>query len=227
MKKDLTIEKYKDNYLLRSLINLFSICGVSVGSAIDVFLDGKIQEMRKRRIEAFFDELSKGKIKLSEEVVKSNDFIHRFIITLKAVVNERREQKIKYLARLLKNHPLEIGNEELNDEYELLLNILEETEFRELEILVILYEYENKFPPEEEENRLKRVSKFWDKFKNEICKKYDISESEFDGYISRISNTGLFKEITGSFCDYTGSKGYLTGLFTKLVKYIGVEQKNY
>lgn len=220
-------EKYRENYVMRSLIQLFSIFGVGVGSAVDIAFVGIIKQMKEKRVEAFFDELAKGELKLTEEVIKSEDFIHRFIITLKAVGGQRRKEKIQYLARLLKNYPLEIGNEELNDEYEIFLNILDNLEYRELHVIVILYDYEKKYPRIEGENESQRVNKFWADFKKEVCDKMKLSPSEFDGYISRIAGTGVYKDIAGTYWDYQGGQGYLSDLFYKLVKYIEPSSRDF
>lgn len=220
-------KKYQENYLIRSLIQLLSVYGIGVGSAVDVAFVGIIEQMKKKRLETFFDELAKGELKLTEEVIKSEDFVHRFIITLKAVANERRQEKITFLARLLNNFPLAIGDEKLNDEYEMLLNILDELDYREMYIIVTLYEYEKANPKADGINELQRATKFWGDFEKNACKKLGINSSEFEGYMTRLSRTGLYKEITGGYFDYTGGKGYLTDLLYKLAAYINAKSADF
>ena len=51
------LEKYKDQRVFRSLIQL--IPG-GIGSALDVLLIQTLDKIRYKRIQAFFDELAKG-----------------------------------------------------------------------------------------------------------------------------------------------------------------------
>lgn len=49
---------------------------LGIGSAIDVTLSGFIDKIRKNRIETFFDELESGHIALTEELIRSEPFLH-------------------------------------------------------------------------------------------------------------------------------------------------------
>ena len=56
---------------IRSLIQLIP---AGIGSALDVALINKIQEIRKDRLKSFFDELARGSIELTNELISSEIF---------------------------------------------------------------------------------------------------------------------------------------------------------
>lgn len=64
-----------DQPVIRSLIQLIPY---GVGTAFDVFIVYKIQEIRKERLRTFFDELGAGKIELTKNLIESEDFLHYF-----------------------------------------------------------------------------------------------------------------------------------------------------
>ena len=217
------IEKYNEAYYIRSLVQLIPYAG----SSLDTLIVGRINEIREKRAREFYEELKRGNYRITPEMLESDPFFHRFIITLNAVFKERREEKIRYFARLLKNFPIEPENEELNDEYEILLDTLTDLTYREISILKKLYDYEIEYKEVEAESELKKVWLYWDKFKEEICEKFNLSESEFFAYIARLNRTGLLKEFTGTYWGYKGEEGRLTDLFYKLVNYIEAKGEDF
>ena len=140
----------------RSLIQLIP---AGIGSALDVALINKIQEIRKDRLKSFFDELGTGEIELTKNLIESEDFLHCYFSTIKAAINTRIREKIKMFARLLKSSTLPnlIAN---TDEYEEHLKILDDLSFKELRILILLDKYESRYPKNEVENDWQRADRF-------------------------------------------------------------------
>ncbi len=194
-----------------------------VAPALDTALDTKIQNMRESRIKAFFEELDKGSIKLTNEVIQSEDFLHAFFATTKAALNTRREEKIRMFARLLHQAASQDNLSNYASEYEEYLNILDELSYREIRILFMLERYEKEHPVEGEENELQRASKFWGKFTQETKKTFHISDEEIASILTRLNRTGCYETIVGNYFDYRGGKGKLTAVYYKLKKMI-VEQ---
>ncbi len=221
------LAKVEDSYLEYPLIEIVQSLLDGIFPGLGGIIIGGFKRLQERKIKLFFEELRKGNIALTEEIIKSNSFINRVVTTLRAVNRERREEKIRYFARLLKNFPIEPENEDLNDEYEILLDTLEDLTFRELYILVKLHGYETKFREAQEDSELKKVNLYWEDFRKEVCKTLALSESEFSAYIARLNRTGLFKEFTGTYWGYEGKKGRLTDLFYKLVENIEAREEDF
>lgn len=127
--------RYKTNPVIRGLIQLVPW---GIGSAADVALVTILENIRKDRAREFFDELGKGAVQLTPEIIESEDFLHCYFSTVRAALNSRRREKIRYFARLLTSS---INSSEIStvDEYEEYLSILDELSFRELGILVVLF----------------------------------------------------------------------------------------
>jgi len=134
---------------------------------------------------------------------------------MRAALNTRRREKIKFFARLLKASTFPNSFSD-TDEYEEYLKILDELSFRKISILFILDKYESRFPKTGKENDLKRVNRFWDKFTTKLVKQLDIPKDESNAILTRLNRTGCYETFTGSYWDYTGGKGKLTPTYFRL-----------
>ncbi|GAA0106651.1 hypothetical protein UT300013_32750 [Paraclostridium sordellii] len=218
---DKSLDLYANNPVIRGLAETIKILNPALSIADGVLLSS-INNVQQKRMKVFFDELESGNINLSEEIIKSDDFLHKYMITRNVVTKTNRKEKIKIFAMLFKSS---INNEgdftvELYEEY---LNILDELYYREFYILSKLYKFENKYPLEPNEDGLKRCTKFWNEFLNEINHELDIDKDEIDAILTRMTRTGCYKEFTGAYWDYTGGQGKLTPIFNKIQELISSE----
>jgi CRISPR/Cas system CSM-associated protein Csm2 small subunit len=209
------LERYNSNATIRSLIQLIPF---GIGSAVDTAISVKINNIRKERIQVFFDELNNQNIHLSENELKDEDILHAYFSTIRTVLNTRRRKKIKLFGKLLSN----FFNNNINDIdlYEEYLNILDDLSVREFEVLLILHKYEKNIPIKEDQNALQRASMFWDDFLEEVNKKIGIPIEEIPGFLTRLNRTGLYQTFVGGYFDYEGDQGFLTKNFYKFIKAI-------
>ena len=219
-----TIEQVVSRYpatspIFRGLIQLLP-CGI--GSAIDVAVVTKLENIHKDKLREFFDEFEKGVVQLTPEIIEKEDFLHCYFSTVRAALNSRRREKIRYFARLLTSS---INSSEIStvDEYEECLGILDELSFRELGILVVLSRYEKEYSHQDGGGDLKQANRFWDQFSSEVCSRFSIPDGELNGILIRLNRTGLYGTIIGTYFGYTGGRGKLTPLYTKLEKLIKPE----
>jgi len=220
------IENLKKHYLKNSLIrSLIQLVPFGVGSGIDVALSTYIDNIKQKRLKIFFDELNSGSIKLSPELVESENFLHCYFSTLKAALNSRRQEKNEMFSRLLKS-TIRAGNYSSIDEFEEYLKILDELSLREFQILIKLEEYESENPllDTDNGNELKRATRFWESFVGDI-KNLGVPENEVDSIINRLNRSGCFETFVGNYYDYTGGKGKTTATFKRLKKLIETENK--
>ena len=227
--QDTALEKianlYEKNPIVRALVQLaMAPIPYGIGSAIDSTLTAQISRMREKRLRTFFDELAAGSLALTEELIQKEDFLHAYFSTLKAALNTRRSDKIKLFARLLCN----AGREHrLDDPYEEYLSILDELSMRELSVLLLLKDFEDKHPYEnntkgELENDLQRAHRFWELFEAAAEAKYGVSRDHIPSVLTRLNRTGMYETITGGFLDYAGGKGKLTPRFNEFLNWLQV-----
>ena len=210
--KNLLVQ-YK-NPLIRALIQLIPY----VGGSMDTLMMGIVERIKAERTRAFFDELSRGEVELSEELIESEDFLHCFFITWEAGVKARRREKTALFARLLKsafteNHPRNI------DEFEEFVSILDDLSFEEWRVLTILDSYSNR-PRTPDQNDLIWSRTFWDNFQSRVEQELGIPKGEFTPFMNRLNRKGLYDQIVGTYWDYDGGIGMLTPRFHRLKSFV-------
>lgn len=217
-----TFEKYYEkNPLMRALVPLIF---TPFAAGLDAALLQKLQNIREERVRAFFDGLAEGKIELTEDLIKNEDFLHCFFITAKAALNTRRREKIKMFARLLKTAVVEDTFSNI-DEYEEYLSILDELNYQEFSMLLLLDKYESKYPRKDTENELQRAWRFWPDFINELEKELKFPKEEINDRLARLNRTGCYETFVGGYANYSGGVGKLTSTYFRLKKLISVDDK--
>ena len=209
-------DRYKAKPVLRGLVQLVPF---GIGSAIDSFLASKLAQIHEDRFRVFFDELAEGKVEVTSAIAESEDFLHAFGATARAVSRTRRREKTKLLARLLRGAFAEsIGS---IDEFEELLSILDELSFRELIILGHLARLERSTPFADSDNDLQRAVKVWPELEAVVKTQMGLEPEQLAPILVRLQRSGCYSEITGGYWDYTGGRGRLTALFYRLENVVG------
>jgi len=210
-------ERYKRNPVITALVKLLvSNVPFGVGSALEKALTTTIANIRAERLYFFFDELASRKAPLTDDEIKSEDFLHAFFATSKAALNTRQKDKIRLFARLLQNYA---SNLEEFDEFEEQLSILDDLSYREFQVLLVLKHYEESYPStEEDDNRLQRAERFWDQFQAECETELNITSHELNGLLTRLNRTGLYQTFVGGYLSYEGDRGHLTPNFYKFIE---------
>lgn len=208
--------KYERSPVLRGLVQLVPF---GIGSGIDTALCTQLELIREARTKTFFDELERGNVLLSPELLESEDFLHCYFATYKAALNSRRREKIELFARLLMSTQ-KTGTFSNTDEYEDYLSILDDLSYRELMLLIKLDKYEEEHPLQEGENDLQRANHFWEKYCDEIICDLSIPPDELNATLTRLNRTGCYETFIGAYLDYTGGKGKTTPTFKRLKKLI-------
>jgi len=174
---------------------------------------------RARRLYVFTDEIISLNLNATEEQVKSREFSEAFGAAAERVLQTKREEKIRLLARLFASY-VETNDcsPEAFDAFEEELDILDEVGYREFQLPVVLWGHELRFPVDPRENELQRTEHYWRDFQSEATKKLGISIDELNAMLQRLTRTGLYQIITGNYWDYAGNRGYLTPLFERLLR---------
>ena len=95
---------YNDS-LLQSLIISFPI----FGNLINI-LPSKISiQLQKKRLYIFFEKLKDGKIRITEDNLKSNEFLHATMCTMEYVSKTHDKEKIEFFSNLYKNYIISLA----------------------------------------------------------------------------------------------------------------------
>ena len=210
------LTKYENNQFIRPLIQLIPF---GIGSGLDSFLMITLNKMRQNRAEVFFDKLSSGNININDDYFKSNEFIHKYIITMKCVLDTQQKEKIEIFANIFKKSLNKKHGIFCINIYEDFVKILNDLSYREICALTIFESYYAKLR-NRDENDLQFLSKFWNEFEEKMEYELGVSKASVENYMIKISRTGYYQEITGGYFDYTGGKGILTPLYFELKNYI-------
>lgn len=176
-------EDYNKNGVLRLLIKL-----IPYGSIVDSKLASFYTKEKERRLKVFYDELAAGTISLTEDQITTDDFLHKYYITVKAVLETRRNEKIIYFAKLLKNSFHEFVITE-TDSYEDFLKALDDLTYQEIFVLNKIREAEKKHSVEGR-NPIMANRAFYREFKKELALILSISEDEVLSIYIRLGRTG-------------------------------------
>jgi len=206
--------QYGKKPVIRSLLQLIPGWGTA-----DTLLQHRADEIRTDRMRTFFDELADGRQELTDDLVQSEDFLHCYFCTLRAVLNTRQRDKIRLLAKLL-DSSIAPDMHHTTDEYEELLAVLENITLREFGVLCDLRIHELRNPKTGAENELQNAWRYWDRFKEESLQKFGIPEESFNAFMAKLERTGLYLRITGGFMDYTGDVGKTTLLLGRLLQFV-------
>lgn len=186
---------YEAKPILRALIQAITYYELPIGSVGDSILNTYVNNLRAEKIRTFFEELNKGELELTEDVIKNNDFLHSYFSTINYVLRNRSDLKIVAFAKILKSlyhHNISI------DEFEDYVKIFDELSEREFLILSIKHNFEKHAATLQNEwNPAQRTSSYWKDFKKEIKEKLSIDTAELNAMLIRIQRTGCYMKHTG------------------------------
>ncbi len=214
--------RYQRNSVIRALVQLIP---AGIGSATDVAITTRIDNIREKRARAFFDTLEQQDIALTPDIVENEDFLHAYFATTRAALNTHRREKIQLFGRLFANYSRGESAESA-DAYEETLRILDDLSYREFQVLLILKRFEDEAPEEEGLNALQKATRFWDSFVEAVVAEVGIHHEEVMGFLVRLNRTGLYETITGSYIGYLGDKGRLTANFRTFLQALDAESED-
>lgn len=215
------LERYEGNRVIRGLIQLIPF---GAGSALDTVLIQTVDKIRTERAQVFFDELADGEVVFDDDLLRSEDFIHKYFSTAQYALNSRKREKIRLFGCLLKDSLLATELVDI-DQYEELLQVLDELGYRELVALQILDSYSDR-PRTEEQNDLQWTRTFWDEFLDEVSERLTLPREEVQCFMIRIARTGCYQEFAGGYLSYTGGVGELTPIYYRLKRTLSEREDN-
>ena len=203
------VKRYENNQIIKPLIQLIPM---GIGSAIDTAIGQKWQKMIEGRLDALLDEMNKNKGVIGIDHAHSENYIHCFMKVVQLTVGTRRYAKIRMFARLLNSVVTGVGGYETVDEFEEYLSLLEELSYREMEILLLIEEFQ-------ETNGVEWVSDMqnkWKRFTTDIAKDLNLSLGELDMVLMRLNRIGCSETFFSRKGGFIVRHCIVTPMFKKL-----------
>lgn len=173
------------NPVVKTIIGLIPRLSTAVSSGVEQL----IERRQKEKLEELFEIVLKdGEITMDD--VQDVDCIMEFAKTIDVVNRLIRNDKIVYMANLLKSSIKE--KERDVDEFEELLNKLAALSVREIELLYLLYEEEERICSRADNHgKAFDPEKSWKAFIDKAKVKYGLNESEIVSKMLGIMRTGF------------------------------------
>lgn len=223
------IERY-DNPVVRTLIQLVPM---GLGSATDVALNEIIAKIREERQKAFFDEISKSRIRLTEKEIKSDDFLYGFFAIYQHINNTRHIEKVKIFANLFISGVVtqEIYNYDTFINY---VDIVEKLTVRDIFVLQEIEKFEQRYTKGELKPKhqdivqpLDIIPHWHTEFMEPIKSKLNMDDAGFKRMMLKLISVGLFERSyhlnSNSSSTIVGNydlSGLLTPTYEKLKHFI-------
>jgi hypothetical protein len=230
------IEKSSQYYASNPLLQAITAFIPQLGP-IRELLRIRAEEIATERAKAFFDELKNSNIELTEEVIRSEEFLHKYVITTKAVTENYQREKIRRLARLFQSS-FQQDKDVSIDKYEEYLRIIDDMSDREYTLLCLLEQYEKKHPiseskPEDdtiedpqEYREAERSRQFWSEFLSDASKTLGTYQAQVEDILSAMQRTGCYKSLGFiSFTNMTHNYGKLTSTWFDVRELIQQESR--
>jgi len=219
------VEKIAETTRVRPVIltvaSFIPVVGNVVAGAENLLTE-HLEREREERLQYLVEELELGRDDFSGPfaIYRSEPVLHAAYVTIEATYRTSRREKIRAFAKLLLSALEDPARLDVTNEFEDYLKILDELSIREIQILAVLSEVESENARLPDENDLQWTTRHWDAFESAVIERVHIPLEELSGFLARLTRTGTFEPIVGTYFDYTGGNGMLTATYRRLATLI-------
>ena len=206
-----------NNPVIQMLWDLGNIClpGLSVAEGT---INSILEQRVKTKLTILLKEIIECKEHITKEQLQNVDAINMFILMMDAVNKATCNEKIRLYGRLYANTCIETENINVN-EYEEWLHGLSDLSYREIFILLTLYQYEKNYKSDKSYGD---ICKYRDEFIEKIGTKFDLSEEDLYSILQGMLRTGFYYNDSNILAaiDRKYKKGHTTSYFEKFAEKI-------
>lgn len=179
------MEDIWENPIVKFIVNHIPF----ISSAVDSAVAKLIENHQKKKLEELFEIILQSN-DITMDDIKDVECIMMIAKTVDVVNHLIKNQKIKYLGKLLKNS---IKDRERNiDEFEELLNKLSNLSIREIDMLFLLSQEEERNSTFDNNGKKSiNIEKSWASFVEKAKSEFDINESEVISTMLGVMRTGF------------------------------------
>lgn len=223
------MEDYVDSQAIRPTILAIAGAIPLVGNLItgaDAALTTRVHQQQQENLEYLIECLESGRDDFGGPIAiqRSDPVIHAAYVTIQATLRTSRREKIRAFAMLLRAGLEDPPRLDLEQEHEDYLKILDDLSVRELQILWLLGEIENKYPPSDDESdeEIDWFDRHWSEFERIVVSKTGTPQEELPGLLVRLARTGLYEPLYHAVAGGPSiANGRLTGAYRRLASLLG------
>ncbi len=208
-----------------SLLLLNSAAAIKNGYEFLVTAKGAYDGYQQKKTKLFIEDVFRNMKDITIHDVHKNDILHNFYMTLDCIQKVRKQEQLKHFAEILQTYlqedRLELPDydDNVHNNYELVLNMLTGLSYIEFELLIMLYKYEK---PYHDTGTKVKSKEYWDgRFMPEVQAKFGFDFAITYSIFQTLHAKGMFY-INGSvgFGDGDIKVGTLSNLFIMIVSYL-------
>lgn len=198
------------------LAEAIPMLGTVLGNAVDQGLE-YFQNAKKKQL---IDSILENKSYILPEQIDAVPFIVEFARTQEVINRLANSRKIQYICNLFNNYFIRESHGEDVDIFEEYLGQIQLLSYREIELLVYLYQQEKKLTHEHGLDAFERHKAACGCLRDMAKANMNLSAAELEGIMTSISKSGFCKEETGTRASYAGGVFYTTQYFERFLGYI-------
>lgn len=187
---------------------------------------GAYDNYQQKKTKLFVEDVFRNAKNVTIHDVHKNDILHNFYMTLDCIQKVRKQEKLKHFAEILQTYlqdnrlQLPDYNDNVHNNYELVMNMLTGLSYIEFELLILLYKFEK---PYHDAGIKVKSKEYWnDKFMPEVQAKFNFDFAITYSIFQALHAKGMFhiNGTGGVFADPDVRIGILTELFLMIVSYM-------
>lgn len=187
---------------------------------------GAYDSYQQKKTRLFIEDVFRNVKNVTIHDVHKNDILHNFYMTLDCIQKVRRQEQLKHFAEILQTYlqddrlQLPDYNDNVHNNYELVMNMLTGLSYIEFELLILLYKFEK---PYRDAGIKVKSKEYWDdKFMPEVQAKFGFDFAITYSIFQTLHAKGMFY-INGAGGEFAGSDirvGTLSNIFIMIVSYM-------
>ena len=175
-----------------------------------------LERRHKEQRDTILKIIARGTETIRAEDVENIEFINAAELLLQAREKIKRNEKLTLAAKLFRGCLLSDKFSNF-DEYEEWLNIIVSCSYRELWMLIKLYEYESEHVGVKG-GRLTVIYSYWDGYYSDIKNKFGLADSEINSIMLRLQTTGFYRVGLATYKSGNPYAGSTTSYFRRFAE---------
>lgn len=222
MAKD--VSEIRRNPIVETFVTYAKTFVPFIGDLIDTSVNCVLEEYQNKKRMDFCEYILDTPELITKEKVSDVDFLIEFGKTMDVINKLAQNEKLIYISGLFKNTFITKDKYDVS-EYEEWLRRLDELSYREIELLVCLYNtevdyYKADYDSQKTVIEYQKVVDVWFEFLKKAERLLDISQESIESIILSITRTGFVKQEDIDIRESTLKVYYVSDYFVRFIKRI-------
>ena len=205
------------------LLLLSSISTIKPGYDFLISTKNAYDSYQQKKTAVFVEDVFRSVKDVTIHDVHKNDLLHNFYLMLYCIQKVNKQEQLKHFAEILQTYlqddrlQLPHYDDNVHNNYELILNLLTSLSYVEFELLIMLYKYEK---PYHDVKQQLAIAEYWDnKFIPEAIKRFGLDNNVICDLFQKLYAKGLV-DIKQPTWDDGVKVRTLTDMFILIISYM-------